>query len=153
MEEDNDRTEHRPKLRLTKNNWHSEFREKFILFAMTCGEAGAILVRGRQLELTPPRRNMRPPAAPLEDNGSHRRDPVTRVFLANAAPEAWYADTDRGDRQYDKYEKRYTMLMEGKIKLVTTLMMCMETEVYDMVVTTEHYDRALQESDFLLFGE
>ena len=147
MNEEYERLESRFRMRLTKSNWHSEFRERFLLFAITFGEAGAILMSGGQLELTPPVRFMRSPAVPLEANGSHRRDPVTRDFLVSARDVPWYPDTERGDRQYDKYEKRFETLMSGKKKLLSVLMMSMEPEVYDMVATTEHYDRALQEFD------
>ena len=58
MNEEYERPESRFRMRLTKSNWHSEFRERFLLFAITFGEAGGILMSGGQLELTPPTRFM-----------------------------------------------------------------------------------------------
>ena len=42
--------------RLTKFNWTSEFRDAFKEYALTCGEAGEIIITGRDLVLVRPNR-------------------------------------------------------------------------------------------------
>jgi hypothetical protein len=99
-------------LTLTKANFQSEFREYFRNFALTCGEAGEILLSGQDIVLRPPTREMvemvaGPAGGPAQIPG------VARMFPDNA----------RGDRSYENYERRYRDIKEGKKKLIAKLLM------------------------------
>ena len=43
--------------RLTRNNWNTEFRDAFKEYALTCGEAGEIIITGNDVPLERPIRN------------------------------------------------------------------------------------------------
>ena len=84
MEDHEERMDSRLLPRLTRFNWTSEFRDAFKEYALTCGEAGEIIITGRDLVLARPDRlamvDPQPAAGP------------TRV----------YADNARGDRMSEK---------------------------------------------------
>ena len=90
--------------RLTKFNWTSEFRDAFKEYALTCGEAGEIIITGNNLVLAQPNRQ------------------AMVVPEPQAGPQRIFADDARGDRLFEKEEKRYQKLMEGKKRLMSKLL-------------------------------
>ena len=45
--------------RLSRSNWNTEFRDAFKEYALTCGEAGEIIITGIDVPLVRPRRDAR----------------------------------------------------------------------------------------------
>ena len=129
MDESEERVDTRLLPRLTKFNWTSEFRDAFKEYALTCGEAGEIIISGQNLVLARPDRNMMVDPEPV------------------AGPQRMFADNDRGDRLFEKYEKRYQKLMEGKKKLMSKLLMAMDKDVKDSLVTSPGYQAAYNQFD------
>jgi len=124
MEDHEERMDTRLLPRLTKFNWTSELRDAFKEYALTCGEAGEIIITGQDLVLArPDRQAMVVPEPP-------------------AGPQRVFADNDRGDRLFEKYEKRYQKLMEGKKRLISKLLMAMDKDVKDSLVTSPGYQAA-----------
>ena len=115
--------------RLTKFNWTSEFRDAFKEYALTCGEAGEIIITGRDLVLNRPDRDAVVNPQPL------------------AGPARVYANDARGDRLVEKDEKRYQKLMEGKKKLISKLLMAMHKDVKDSLLTSAGYQAAYNAFD------
>jgi hypothetical protein len=112
---------------LTRANFQSEFRDFFRNFALTCGEAGEILLGGVDIVMRPPVRDMMdmvagPPGGPALIPGA-------RMFGDNA----------RGDRQYEVYEKRYRDIKEGKKRLIAKLLMCADKDVTSGLTTSAEY--------------
>ena len=89
MEDHEERMDTRLLPRLTKFNWTSEFRDAFKEYALTCGEAGEIIITGRDLVLARPDRDAMVNPQPV------------------AGPARVYADDAWGDRAIEKDEKRY----------------------------------------------
>ena len=88
MEDHDERMDSRLLPRLTRFNWTSEFRDAFKEYALTCGEAGEIIITGRDLVLARP----------------------DRLAIVNpqpvGGPARVYADDARGDRMFEKDEKK-----------------------------------------------
>jgi hypothetical protein len=120
---------------LTKYNWNTEFKEAYRELALNYGKAGEIIINGVDIPMTVPRRDM--PREEIVDGAIHQLD--GRMF----------ADTERGDRLYEQYEKRYTALKEGKKKLISTLLMSMDKEVKESLTTAPGYQDAYNAFDLL----
>ena len=104
-DERDERRESRLRVRLTKKNWNSEFRQQFVYHAMTVEKAGDIILFGHQMEMDVPRRDMNRPI--LDAHGSHERDePPGRAFRYDG--ERAFRDDQRGDALYRIYEENYT---------------------------------------------
>ena len=144
MSEEDEKRESRLRVRLTKKNWNSEFRQQFVYHAMTVEKAGDIILFGHQMEMDVPRRDMNRPI--LDANGSHERDgPPGRAFRYDG--ERAFRDDQRGDALYRIHEENYTKLRNGKRTLIKRLLTSMDREVLDAVTVSEGYDRALMEAD------
>ena len=94
--------------KLTKSNWHSEFKDAFLEYALTVGAAGDIVINGQNIVM----------AAPLRQN---------------------FLDNQRGDGQFEKEERRYKELMDGKKKLLSKLLSSMDKEVKNSLTTSAGY--------------
>ena len=81
--------------KLTKFNWTSAYRDAFKEYALSCGEAEEMIITGRDLVLNRP-----------------DRDAVVNP-QPQAGPARVYADDARGDRLFEKDDKRYCKLIEG----------------------------------------
>jgi hypothetical protein len=118
---------------LTMRNWNTEFRDAFKDYALS-KRSGEIIISG-----VDPNEHMRVPARNM------------RVLVRNEAGEMvesdrqMFADSDRGDRQFNEYEKKYTKILEGKKELLYQLLSHMDREVKDKVKAEgtfqELYDR------------
>ena len=117
--------------RLTRNNWNSEFRDAFKEYALTCGEAGEIVISGVNVILARPERNM---LGPPDADGQ-------RALM--------FDNNERGDRNYDKHEKRYNALKAGKKKMLFSLLAAMDKEVKNALTTTEGYQQLYDTFDIL----
>ena len=106
--------------RLTKENWRTEFKDRFRNYALQCGEAGDIVITGQDIPLVRP-----------------LRDEVRRQGEANVPV---YPDDVRGDKKFEIAERRYHSLKEGKKKLISKLIGCMDKEVFTSVSTVENYE-------------
>ena len=124
MEDHKERIDARLLPCLTKFNWTSEFRDAFKEYALTCGEAGEIIITGQNLVLDRPDRLAL--VAPQPQLGA-------ALVFANDA---------RGDRAFENAEKRYHRLMEGKKRPMSKLLMAMDKEVKDSLVTSAGYQVA-----------
>ena len=58
-----------------------------------------------------------------------------------------YADDARGDRLFEKDEKRYQKLLEGEKKLILKLLMAVDKEVKDSLGTSAGYQAAYNAFD------
>jgi len=59
-----------------------------------------------------------------------------------AGPERIFADEGRGDRLFEKEEKKYQKLIEGKWRPMSKLLMAMDKDVKDSLVTRAGYQVA-----------
>jgi len=87
MEDHEERMDTRLLPRLSKFNWTSEFRDAFKEYALTCGEAGEIIITGNNLVLDLPNRQAMVVPQPV------------------GGPQRVFADNDRGDRLFEKLKK------------------------------------------------
>ena len=111
--------------RLTKFNWTPEFRDAFKEYALTCGEACEIIITGNDLVLARPDR------------------------LALVVPQLAIGATltFANDRAFEKAEMRYYTLMERKKRLMSKLLMAMDTDVKDSLVNSAGYQAAYNAFD------
>ena len=110
--------------RLTKFNQTSEFSDAFKEYALTCGEAGEIIITRRDLVLNRPHSDAMINPQP------------------QAGPARVYADDARGDCFFEKDEKSYQKLMEGEKKILSKLLMVTDKDVKDSLVTSAGYHAA-----------
>ena len=136
MEESSEKVDTRLMPRLTRSNWTTEFKDAFKEYALTCGEAGEIVITGQDLQLRIPFRDM--PRLGVDDEG--------HLVELN---EQQFADSSRGDKQYENYERRYKDLKEGKKKLISKLLMAMDKDVKDSLTTSEGYREMYDTFDIL----
>lgn len=111
---------------LTKENW-TEFKEAFKIEALGHGEAGDIINRNQNIVLVEPRRDARQVLqGPGPDGRPHREVPI-------------YEPNERGDKLFERDEKRYRALMDGKKCLIRKLLSSMDKEVKDAVMSCNEY--------------
>jgi hypothetical protein len=107
--------------RLTKYNWTTEYKNAAKCLALNYGEAGEIILEGKDLKVPKPDRSN---------------------FVS-------YPDNDRGDRKFDKDTERFNKVKENKKKLMSKLISTMDKEVYDEVSNDQEYDKIMQDFDLL----
>jgi hypothetical protein len=112
--------------RLSRSNWNTEFRDAFKEYALTCGEAGEIIITGIDVPLERPRRNAR-----------------------NADGDLIFPDDDRGDKAFERVEKRFEKLKEGKKRLISKLLLSMDKDVKDALTTSPGYQEFYDEFNLL----
>jgi len=112
--------------RLSRSNWNTEFRDAFKEYALTCGEAGEIIITGIDVPLERPRRNAR-----------------------NADGDPIFPDDDRGDKAFERVEKRFEKLKEGKKRLISKLLLSMDKDVKDALTTSPGYQEFYDEFNLL----
>jgi hypothetical protein len=56
---------------------------------------------------------------------------------------------DRGNKLFERYEKRYKEFKEGKKKLISKLLFCMDKEIKDSLRTSPGYQNAYDAFDLL----
>jgi len=121
---------------LTRGNWHSEYRTAFTEFALNCGEAGEIIISGADFQMTPPAEARLEVRVVQDGEGlevRHERFP----------------NNDRGDRMFERYERQYNLLKDGKKKLIAKLLSTMDKEVKDSLITSAGYDEAYARFDIM----
>ncbi len=121
------------KLVLTKANFNNEFREAFKDFALTCGEAGEIVITGADIARARP-----------------DRQPRRQIEVAGGL--GWqhiYTPDARGDCLFERDERKYQDLKEGKKKLIAKLLSSADKEVRSTLVTSPDYDEMYRNYDIL----
>lgn len=116
---------------LTMENFNSVFRDKFKEYALTCGRAGRIIIHGVDDVMRVPRRDMREMHMVLIDGQMVERENPEGLRL--------FSDNVRGDRLYEKYERDYEVLMEGKKKLMFKLLSSADPSVKSAMTTSPGY--------------
>jgi hypothetical protein len=81
--------------RLVKDNWNSAFKENFREYALTCEEAGEIIITGVDLNLR----------RPVKDMGRKVQDRNGQLVEDVNDPE--FEDNERVDKLFERYGKRY----------------------------------------------
>lgn len=139
MSEDN-KIDPRLMQRLTRGNWHTEFKQAYLEYALRCGEAGDIIRTEVDVVMRVPNRLMRRLVAnPAE---GHEGELVEGEALL-------FADDARGDRQYETYEKKYEELKKGKKSLIAYLLGAMDKEIKEAVMTSPEYDVMIRDLNLL----
>ena len=100
------------------------FREKYKEYALTCGSAGNIIITGIDEVMRTPRRNMRAMHMIQDPN-----NPGQQIEVEDPAGAFIFDNTARGDSQFERYEKKYDELMNGKKKLMFKLLSKADTTV------------------------
>jgi len=121
------------KLVLTKANFNSEFREAFKDYALTCGEAGEIVITGVDIVRARPDRQARRQV----------------VVAGQPVMQPIYTPDVRGDRLFERDEKKFEDLKEGKKKLIAKLLSSADKEVRSTLVTSPGYDQIYRNYDIL----
>ena len=124
LDDEEERPTHTSLPRLTRSNWNSEFKNSFKNYALTCGEAGNIILTGVDENMRRPVRDM-----PRDEGGD------------GAAPRL-FPDNDRGDKVFAAYEKKYRRLMEGKKRLMAKLLMSMDKDITTSLMAAPGYQAA-----------
>ena len=130
--------------RLTRSNWNTEFKEAFRDLALNYGEAGDIIITGRDIDIPRPDFNMR--AYDVNENGNVVRDEDGDIVFMEARR---YPNNEAGQRMFEKDEKRWMKLRENKKKLISKLFMLMDRDIRDKVMTSEGYEEAYAAYDIL----
>jgi hypothetical protein len=69
--------------------------------------------------------------------------------LVEDANDPEFEDNESGDKLFERYEKRYKELKERKKKLVSKLLLCIDKEVKDSLMTSPEYQNAYDAFDLL----
>lgn len=137
MEESSERIDTRLLPMLTKYNWNTEFKDAYRELALTYGKAGEIIIRGVDIVMTEPRRDM------------VREEIIDGIPVPIEGGNRMFPDNERGDRLFEQYERRYSALKEGKKKLISKLLMSMDKEVKNSLTTSPGYRDAYDHFDLL----
>ena len=121
---------------------YSLFREKYKEYALTCGSAGNIIITGIDEVMRIPRRNMRVMHMVPDPN-----NPGQDIEVENPAGALVYENTARGDSQFERYEKKYEELMNGKKKLMFKLLSKADTTVKSALTTSPGYQQLFDTFD------
>ena len=144
--EENDKVDLRLQIpRLSKSNWNTEFKEAFKNLALNYGEAGDILITGRDPHFVQPVRDQQ--AFRQDADGNPMRNQRGELVMIDG--QRRYPDGEAGQRAFEEDRKRWQRLRENKKRLISKLFLLMERDVRDKVVTSEGYERAYAAYDLL----
>jgi hypothetical protein len=131
-------------MKLTMKNWNTGFKEGFKHLALNYGEAGDIIIRGRDIDLVRPIRTLRDFQVDQHGNPVRQQD-----GQLNFLQDRRYPDDDEGREAFIKDERRYYKLEDNKKKLISKLFMLMDREVTDKVTSSQGYEEAYARYDLL----
>lgn len=126
---------------LTMENFNSVFRERFKEYALTCGSAGHIIITGKN-EVMEKRERYDRPIIPVSDP-----DDPTIITYQEDLSRYIFEDNGRGDKKFERYEKKYNELMEGKKRLMYKLLSSADVTVKTALTTSPGYQQYFDSYD------
>lgn len=124
---------------LTMKNWNAEFKEAFLNYALLFGEAGEILQNGEDIVREKPDFNEVVVRLTQDGEAGEAENAVRRK----------YPEDQVGYRLFERDEKKYESLKEGKKKLLSRLVSKMSREVKTKVSTNPRFKDAYKRLDIL----
>ena len=144
MESDNENTyDTRLMIKCRMDNWNTEFKESFKEMCLNYGEAGEIIITGNEIIL------VRPDFNGVVEVAEERPENAAEDWVAGRVQVRRYTDNERGYKIFEKDERRYNKLRNGRKKVLSKLLMSMDKEVKTKVMTSEGYQEAATAFDVL----
>jgi hypothetical protein len=129
------------------NNWNTTFKQSFLDLALNYGDAGEIIITGRDRPLREPRMDDVQRVPVERDEDEERLDDANEED--DFEDQRVYGNNAEGRKEFREDHRIYLKLKNEKQKLLSKLLSLMERDVRDKLVATDGYERALREFDVL----